>query len=497
MENNIVLEMKNISKRFTGVQALDKVDFKLLKGEVHALLGENGAGKSTLIKILGGIHTADEGEFYINGKKTNINSILDARDNGISIIHQEIVLVPHISIAENIFLGREPLTKYGFKDIKKMNDEATKMVSALGLDIDVREEVFYLSIAQKQMVEIIKAVSFQSKIIVMDEPTSSLTDREVEQLFKIIEKLKSQGVGIIYISHKLEELFAITDRITVLRDGKYIDTKVTKEVSKDELISLMVGRELEEYYTYTERPLKEVLFEVKNLNKKNTFENISFHVKKGEIVGFAGLVGAGRSEIMKAIFGIDELDSGEIYLEGKEIKIRNVRDAIKHGIALIPEDRKKEGLILKNTVGFNITITVQDKFKKFLKINKEKRDGIIHKFIQKLSIKTPSTHQLAHNLSGGNQQKIVLAKWMATEPKLLILDEPTRGIDVGAKADIYAIIDEMARGGMTIIIISSELTEIMNTCDRVYVVSEGRISGELSREEFSQEKIMYFATGGN
>lgn len=497
MENKIALEMKNISKQFAGVYALNKVDFQLFKGEVHALLGENGAGKSTLIKVLGGIYIADEGKFYIDGKETKINGIQDARGNGISIIHQEIALVPHISIAENIFLGREPVTKFGLKDIKKMIEEAAKMVAALGLNIDVRQEVFYLSIAQKQMVEIVKAVSFQSKIIVMDEPTSSIADKEIEQLFNIIRKLKNKGVSIIYISHKMDELFTISDRVTVLRDGKYIDTKVTKETNKDELIKLMVGRELEEYYTHTERSLQEVLFEVKNLNKKKVFENISFYIRKGEIVGFSGLVGAGRSEIMRAIFGVDDLDSGEIYLDGKEIKIKRVKDAINHGIALIPEDRKKEGLILKNTVGFNITVTIQDKFKKFIRVNKEIRDGIINKYIKTLSIKTPSTNQILFNLSGGNQQKVVLAKWLATEPRVLILDEPTRGIDVGAKADIYAIIDRMARNGMTVIIISSELSEIINTCDRVYVISEGKISGELSREEFSQEKIMHFATGGN
>lgn len=497
VENNIALEMKNISKRFVGVYALNKMNLQLIKGEVHALLGENGAGKSTLIKILGGIYIADEGQFYINGKETKINSIYDARNNGISIIHQEIALVPHISIAENIFLGREPVTKFGLKDIKKMNEEATKMAMALGLNIDVRQEVFSLSIAQKQMVEIIKAVSFQSNIIVMDEPTSSISDKEVEMLFKIIQRLKSQGVSIIYISHKLDELFAMTDRVTILRDGKYIATKVIKETNKEELIKLMVGRDLEEYYTHTERQLQETMFEVKKLNKKGVFKNISFQVRKGEIVGFSGLVGAGRTEIMKAIFGIDKLDSGDIYLEGKQIKIKNVKDAIDYGIALIPEDRKKEGLILKNTVGFNITVTVQDKFKKFIMINKMKRDGIIDKYIKALSIKTPTTEQLAFNLSGGNQQKIVLAKWLATDPKVLILDEPTRGVDVGAKSEIYTIIDKLARGGMAVIIISSELPEILNTCDRVYVVSQGEITGEISRDEFSQEKIMHYATGGN
>lgn len=496
MEDKVVLEMQGIAKQFGGVYALQEVNFSLREGEVHALLGENGAGKSTLIKVLGGIHKADEGKIFIDGKETKIEGVKDAQDKGISIIHQEIVLVPHISVAENIFLGKEPVNKLGIKDRKRMNAEAQKMAAALGLDIDVTKEVFYLTIAQQQMVEIIKAVSFNSRIIVMDEPTSSLAEREVEHLFEIIGKLKKQGVSIIYISHKLSELFAITDRITVMRDGRYINTKVTSETTMNELISMMVGRALTEYYTRTQHSIGDAVFQVKDLNKKGSFENVSFNVRKGEIVGFAGLVGAGRSEIMKVVFGVDQLDSGEIYLDGKQVRFRNVKDAIKHGIALIPEDRKKEGLILKNSVAFNITVTVQDKYKKGIIENKKIRNGIINKYIRAFAIKTPSVSQLTNNLSGGNQQKVVLAKWLATEPKVLILDEPTRGVDVGAKAEIYSIIDDLARKGMAVIMISSELPEIINICDRAYVVSQGRITGELNREDFSQERIMHYATGG-
>ncbi|MEM1485840.1 sugar ABC transporter ATP-binding protein [Oscillospiraceae bacterium PP1C4] len=496
MSNNVILEMRNIEKRFSGVYALKGVNLVLEKGEVHALLGENGAGKSTLIKVLGGIHASDGGEIYIDGQKAQIDGITDAQAKGISIIHQEIVLVPHISVAENIFLGREPLNKFGLKDTAAMNQKAQEMVSQLGLDIDVTKEVFYLTIAHQQLVEIVKAVSFDSKIIVMDEPTSSLTEHEVEQLFKIIRNLKAKGVGVIYISHKLNELFEITDKITVMRDGEYVDTKITKETDMNELIALMVGRELKEYYVRSEHQLGDTALEAKNLARNRVFEDISFHVSKGEIVGFAGLVGAGRSEIMKAVFGIDPIDSGVICLEGKQVAIKNVQNAMANGIAFIPEDRKKEGLILKNTVAFNMTLTVLKDFIKFAFVNKKKKSSIIDQYIKSFSIKTPSTDQLVSNLSGGNQQKVVLAKWLATKPKVLILDEPTRGVDVGAKSEIYAIIDRLANEGMAVIIISSELPEIVNMCDRVYVMAQGRINGELRREEFSQEKIMYYATGG-
>lgn len=488
--------MKGIDKKFSGVYALRNIDLQLKKGEVHALLGENGAGKSTLIKVLGGIYKAEAGRIFVEGTEASIQSVKDAQRIGINIVHQEIVLVPHISVAENIFLGREPITKTGLKDKKKMYEEADKLVKQLGLDIDVKKDVYYLTIAQQQLVEIIKAVSFNSKIIVMDEPTSSLAEREVEYLFEVIRRLKKQGVSVIYISHKLNELFTITDRITVMRDGGYVGTKETANTTMDELIKLMVGRDLKEYYSRGEHVIGENAFEVKNLSRKNVFKNVSFHVKKGEIIGFSGLVGAGRSEIMRAIFGVDPLDAGEVVIDGKEVKLKNVQDSIKHGLALIPEDRKKEGLILKNTVGYNITLTVQDQYKKVVKVNRKKRDEIINKYINAFSIKTPSSEQLVNNLSGGNQQKIVLSKWLATNPKVLILDEPTRGVDVGAKSEIYTIIDQLAQEGMAVVLISSELTELINMCDRIYVVSQGQITGELDRSEFDQEKIMYYATGG-
>lgn len=488
--------MKDIEKQFAGAYALRGVHFELREGEVHAILGENGAGKSTLIKVLGGIYKADKGSIYINGEEAKIDGVKDAQDKGISIIHQEIVLVPELSVAENIFLGQEPSKLLWINDRQKMNDEARSMIKALDLNIDVTQKVKYLTIAQRQMVEIIKAVSFHSKIIVMDEPTSSIDENEVEYLFEIILKLKAQGVGIIYISHKMDELIRIADRITVLRDGTYIDTRVTSETTIFELISLMVGRKLTEYYKRTEHKLGDVYFEVQNLCSDKVFHDVSFQVRKGEVVGFSGLVGAGRSEIMKAIFKVDSMDSGKVLIAGKEVRLRNVRDAIRHGIALIPEDRKKEGLVLKNTVTFNLTLAVQDKFKKGLIVHTKIRDEIVDKYIHAFSIKTPSPNQLTNNLSGGNQQKVVLGKWLATDPKILILDEPTRGVDVGAKGDIYEIIDNLANEGMAVIVISSELPELINMCDRIYVVFEGKIAGELNRDEFSQEKIMHFATGG-
>jgi ABC-type sugar transport system ATPase subunit len=491
-----VLEMRNIHKRFPGVYALKNVNFELKAGEVHGLLGENGAGKSTLMKVLGGIYDIDEGEIYIDGQKVLIKNVKDSQNAGVSIIHQELVLVPYMSVAENIFSGREPVGKMGFIKKDVMLKEAQKLLDSFELGIDASELVVNLNIAQQQMVEIARAISFNSKILVMDEPTSSLTEKEVEFLFKTIENLKSQGVGVVYISHRMSELFRITDRITVMRDGQYIGTKVTKETNVDELISMMVGRELTDYYHRTFHELGENALEVKNLTKAGIFKDISFNLRKGEILGFSGLVGAGRSEIMKAIFGLDPIDYGEIYIDGKKVEIRSPNDAMDLGIALVPENRKDEGLILKGNVGYNMTLRVLDKFIKFAKVNKTKEDEIINTYIENLAIKTSSKSQLVSNLSGGNQQKVVIAKWLAAKPKILILDEPTRGVDVGAKAEIYAIMNRLVEEGVSIIMISSELPEIINMSDRVVVVHNGSIAGILNRDEFSQEKIMHLATGG-
>lgn len=497
--NEIVLEMKNIKKSFSGVHALKGIDFSLKKGEVHALLGENGAGKSTLIKTLGGIYRPDEGTITIRGSQVVIDKVTTAREYGIGIIHQEIVLVPHLSVAKNIYLGREPLTRGGILDEKRMITEAHTMISRLGLSIDVTRPVEELTIAQQQMVEIVKAISFNAKILVMDEPTSSLSEEEVEKLFETIGKLKTHNVSIIYISHRMEELFRISDRITVIRDGLYVGTKDTDKTNTHELVAMMVGRNLESFYTRTYNKLEgaPVVLDVKHLSSKGYFEDVSFSVRRGEVIGFAGLVGAGRSEIMMSIFGCPpQRSSGTVLLNGEEVHFTNSLQAIRKGIGFVPEDRKKQGLVLSNSVGYNITLASLRFLMKGISISKNKRQAIIDKHIKKLMIKTSSADAEVSSLSGGNQQKVVIAKWLATQPSLLILDEPTRGVDVGAKYEIYTIINQLASEGIAIIFISSELPEIINMCDSVCVVRAGKIVKQIPHETLSQEYIMQFAAGG-
>ncbi|MCM8712087.1 sugar ABC transporter ATP-binding protein [Clostridium sp. SYSU_GA19001] len=495
--DNVILRMENIHKRFPGVYALCGVNFELRYGEVHALLGENGAGKSTLIKVLAGIHPVDEGSIYIKGEKRNIDSVKASQANGISVIHQELCLVPHMTVSENIFLGREKL-KGKFKAVDKIgqNRKAQEILNSLGLEIKATDMVAKLSVAQQQMVEIAKALSVDSEIIVMDEPTSSLSEKEVDMLFKTIDNLKKRNIAIIYISHRMEELYQITDRITVMRDGKYIGTRETKDVTMDELISMMVGRELKDLYIRNFHELGEKVFEVKNLSRDNVLNNISFSLNKGEILGIAGLVGAGRTELARAIFGVDSFKSGKVIIEGKEVTINSPQDAMNNGIVLVPESRKEQGLILIKSVGYNITLCVLNEFMKTFSNDKHKEESIISDYINKLSIKTPSSKQLVGNLSGGNQQKIVIAKWLATKPKVLILDEPTRGVDVVAKAEIYSIIDMLSNQGVSIIMISSDLPEVTNMSDRVMVMCRGEIAGILERKDITQERIMKLATGG-
>lgn len=497
--NKIALEMRHIKKSFSGVQALGGIDFSVRKGEVHALLGENGAGKSTLIKVLGGIYNPDEGEIHINGNKVAIEKVTQAHNLGIGIIHQEIVLVPYLSVAKNIYLGRELQTKSGILDDKKMIDESQKMIKKLGLKVDVTRPVAELTIAQQQMVEIVKAISFNTNIMVMDEPTSSLSDEEVDKLFEIISTLKSHGVSIIYISHRIDELFRISDRITVIRDGLYVGTRDTTKTNSKELVSMMVGRTLESFYTRTYNEIKNapVVLEVKHLTSKDFFKDVSFSVRKGEVLGFAGLVGSGRSEIMMSIFGCGPFrTSGTVLLNGVEVNFKNSLHAIQSGIGFVPEDRKKQGLILDNSVGYNITLASLRFIMQGITISKKKRQKTIDSYIEKLKIKTTSPEAEVLSLSGGNQQKVVLAKWLATKPELLILDEPTRGVDVGAKFEIYTIINQLAIEGIAIIFISSELPEIINMCDSVCVIRSGRLVKQIPKEKLSQESIMYFATGG-
>ncbi len=494
MSETKLLEMKEITKAFASNVVLNGVNLSVGEGEVVAILGENGAGKSTLIKILGGIHRADSGEIRIGGGAKQIHSAAVAGANGIRIIHQEIILVPGRTIAANVFLGRELKNKMGLIDAKKMEAETQKVIDELHLNLRADQLVGELSIGMQQLVEIIKAVSAEARIVVMDEPTSSLSQGEVETLFGIIRLLQKRKVGIIYISHRLEELFAITDRIVVLRDGKMVGDVETRMADKDELIRMMVGRELSSYYTRNEHEIKGVSLEVKGLSHEKYFKDVSFQAHYGEVVGFAGLVGARRTELMKTIFGAFRKSGGEICLDGQRLSIHRPQDAIDNGIVYVSEDRRSEGLILKNDVEFNMGLVCLSDFVKGIHVKKAAWRKMVDDYRKKFSIKITSPKQLTGNLSGGNQQKVVLSKWLAKNPKVIILDEPTRGIDVGSKAEIYAIIDELAGAGVSIIMVSSELPEIINMCNRCYVMCEGRITGELAEKEFSQEAMMALAT---
>lgn len=490
-----LLKMEKISKVFPGVKALDEVNLDLSAGEVLGILGENGAGKSTLMNILGGIYQPDGGKIYIDGKETSFSDVLNSQKQGVAFIHQELALEPFLSVAENIFLGRE--RKNGpFVSKKKMNEEAKKYLEFVGLNVNPASNVSSLSTGQQQMVEIAKAFSLNARIIVMDEPTSSLSENEVKTLFETIATLKKHKVGIIYISHKMSEIFDITDRVMVMRDGCYIGTKDTKETNADELIYMMVGRKLDSYYVRTYNEPGDIALEVKNLSRGALVQDASFSVKKGEILGFYGLIGAGRSELMQAVVGFDPHDEGEVWIGGTKVEKIDPIVSQKMGMVLVPESRKTQGLFLNNTVGFNMTIAVLDEFINKLRVDQKKESQIIEKGIKDLRIKTPSSKQLVRNLSGGNQQKVVLAKWLATAPQVLILDEPTRGVDVGAKAEIYSIMNELAKMGIAIIMVSSELNEIINMCDRLMIMREGKITGMLDRKEFAQEAILKYAIGG-
>lgn len=492
MEGKILLEMRNIHKRFPGVYALRGVKLEVRSGEVHALLGENGAGKSTLIKVLGGIYDMEEGEILMEGRPVKIKNVYDAKDAGISIIHQELMLVPHLTVAENVFLGREPKNRAGFIDYSHMNRVAGQALNSFDLTISPETVTARLTIAQQQMVEIIKATSVNAKIIVMDEPTSSLADKEVERLFAISRRLTEQGVGIIYISHRMSELEQIADRVTVLRDGEYVSTKDIKDTNRKELINMMVGRELSSYYTRTFNSCAETVLKVEGLSNEK-IHDVSFELKKGEILGFAGLIGAGRSETMKAIFGIDKTTRGTVTLENKPIQGKTPSQIIRMGIGLVPENRKEEGLFLQLSLKFNITLKIVKEFIKGVYVNTKKEDAAFNECVRSLAVKAPGGDTPMYSLSGGNQQKAVIGSWLAVNPKALILDEPTKGIDVGAKSEIYANMDNLAKKGISIIMVSSELPEILNMSDRIVVMRDGTISAILDHSEASQEKIMRYS----
>lgn len=487
-----LLDMKQIIKSFNGVEVLHGIDFSLRAGTVHALMGENGAGKSTLMKVLAGVHKCDDGEIWLKGKKTEIQSPRHAQELGIAMIHQELSPVPEMTVAENIFLGREP-RKGLFVDYKKMYADTEKLLGEMKVRVSPRAKIGRLKVADQQLIEISKAISLNADIIVMDEPTSAITDQEVEILFKTIADLKKKGTGIIYISHKMDEIFRIADDITVLRDGTYVNSWEAKDIDNNTLIKNMVGRELNEIFPKIKVPAKDVVMEVRHFTKENQFEDISFLVREGEILGIAGLIGAGRTELMNAIFGLEKPDSGEVFFEGRKVEIRRPSDAIRHGIAYVTEDRKNEGLVLEMGVGQNITIASMKMLSSGMFIKRQEEKKTIDDQIRALRIKVHSPRQLVGKLSGGNQQKVVLAKWMMKNPKLLILDEPTRGIDIGAKSEIYKLMGEFVEKGNSIIMISSEMPEAMGMSDRILVLSNGRLSGELSREEFAQEDIMKMA----
>lgn len=486
------LQMQGISKRFPGVLALDKIDFSVELGKVTALVGENGAGKSTLIKILAGIYKQDSGKILIEGEEAEIENPLDATRRGISIIHQELNVLDNLSITENVYVGRE-LRKGLFVDQKTCKRETRKFLDSVGMaNIDTDTMVRYLSTAQKQMVEIIRSISWQSKIVVMDEPTSSLTQKETDILFNIIRNLKEQHIGIVYISHRMEEIIGLADDAIVLRDGKLVGILDKNDISRDKIISMMVGRKLSELYPKYDSDIGDVVLEVKDLNQ-GFIRNISFQVRTGEILGFSGLVGAGRSEVMRMIFGISRKDSGQILINGKEVDIRHPSDAIKLGIGMVPEDRKTQALIMSLAVRKNISLAILDRLKSRLFFDNNKEINVSSEYVKTLDIITPSVEQMVKFLSGGNQQKVVIAKWMAAKPHVLIMDEPTRGIDVGAKQDIHELISKMAQSGVAVILISSEMPEVLGMSDRIIVMHEGRIKGELSRQEASQEKIIGLA----
>lgn len=491
-----VLEMRGIAKAYPGVVALHSVDFSVLPGEVHALIGENGAGKSTLMKILAGADTKDSGQIFIDGKESHIDTPQEAMRLGVSIIYQEFNLVPYMNAAENIFLGREPASVVpGLIDFGRMYSDAEKIIDELGVALDVRTPMNHLSVAQQQMVEIAKATSRQSRIIAMDEPSATLTDHELENLFGLIRRLKAEGVSIIYISHRLEEIFEIADRVTVLRDGELVATKDIAETNRADIIRMMVGRELSDSIPKIAAEARDVALEVRNLNRAGVLHDINFQVRSGEILGIAGLVGAGRTEVARAIFGADPIDSGQIIMNGKPVTIHSPRRAISLGIGLVSEDRKALGLVLGMAVRENISLANLGVLSRLGFIKRRKEREIAESYVKDVLIKTPSIEQAVQNLSGGNQQKVVLAKWLFTKSKVLIFDEPTRGIDVGAKTEIYQLMNRLAAQGVAIIMISSELPEVLGMSDRTLVMHEGRIAGELSGKDATQERIMGLATG--
>lgn len=498
MEQNPIISLSGINKSFPGVKALTNISIDFYSGEVHVLLGENGAGKSTLIKIIAGVYQADTGSMKFNGEEVNFKNTREALAKGISVIHQELSVIPDLTVAENIFLGREPkLKKTNLIDIKKMNAEAQKILDSIGIQISSSSVIRDLSNADKQMVEIARAVSQNSAVVIMDEPTSSISEKEVNSLFTVINKLKKNNVAVIYISHKLKEITAIGDRITILRDGNLVKTALLSEITEDDMITLMVGRQMTQfYYRADEDAVKdETVLKVEKLTRSGVFQDVSFELKKGEILGVAGLIGAGRTEVMRAVFGADKFDSGKCWAFGKEVHFTSPRQAIRAGIGLIPEDRRGQGLLLGKSVKENTSLACLYENSSHGAINQKWEADIAKEYIGLLHTKTPNENSLVQNLSGGNQQKVVIAKWLAAKSKILIMDEPTRGIDVNAKAEIYLLMKKFVENGGSIIMVSSEMPEIIGVSNRIMVMCEGRVSGVLDNQrEIAEKDIMKLAS---
>ncbi|MCI8599469.1 MAG: sugar ABC transporter ATP-binding protein [Lachnospiraceae bacterium] len=492
---DVILTMKGIDKSFPGVHALDHVDLEVKKGEVHALMGENGAGKSTLMKVLTGIYSKDEGTITYEGKEVEFSNPREAQDAGIVIVHQELNMLGHLTVAQNIFIGREIMNGKLIND-KKMNEEAAKLFEQLGIDIDPKETMSRLTVGKQQMCEIAKAISHEAKVIIFDEPSAALTEAEIEELFKIIRDLRDKQMGIVYISHRMDEIKVITDRVTVMRDGGYVGTLITKDSTKDDIINMMVGRVIyEDPKTESAVPKDApVVLKVEHLNAGRMVRDVSFELRKGEILGFSGLMGAGRTETARALFGADPKEGGDIYVNGEKIEIKTPQDAVKHGIGYLSEDRKRYGIVVDKTIAENSTMASLEHFMKGAFIDKKRENEVAQQYVETLKTKTPGVDQLVVNLSGGNQQKVVIAKWLVRNCDILIFDEPTRGIDVGAKSEIYQLMNELVAEGKSIIMISSEMTEILRMSDRIVVMCEGRKTGELDISEATQERIMHAAT---
>ena len=491
----VILTMKGIDKSFPGVHALDHVDFEVRRGEVHALMGENGAGKSTLMKILTGIYSKDSGTITYEGKEVEFSSPREAQDAGIVIVHQELNMVNHLTVAQNIFIGREPMKGLRIDDAKMVRDSRA-LFDMLGIDIDPRDKMSTLTVGKQQMCEIAKAISHNAKLIVFDEPSAALTETEIEQLFKIIRDLRQKNLGIVYISHRMDEIKVITDRVTVMRDGTYVGTLITEQSTKDDIIKMMVGRTIYEDPKTKSMvaPDAPVVLKVEHLNAGKMVQDVSFELHKGEILGFSGLMGAGRTETMRALFGADPKTSGDIWVDGKQVEIKTPEDAVKLGIGYLSEDRKQFGIVLQKTITENTTLATLGEYMRGLFINKKKEAAAAQKYVDDLKTKTPGVDQLVVNLSGGNQQKVVIAKWLCRNCDILIFDEPTRGIDVGAKNEIYHLMSQLAAEGKSIIMISSEMTEILRMSDRIVVMCEGRKTAEIAIENATQESIMHYAT---